>query len=146
VPAQAGTYILLMQLTEDCRLTIGRLGSWPLAAGHYLYVGSAFGPGGLRARLAHHARVSARPHWHVDYLRRPAALRETWFVADARRREHDWAGWLAAQSALAQPVPGFGASDCRCHSHLFHSTARPCLADYHAGLASDSAELACVAF
>ena len=42
--------------------------------GKWYYVGSALEPGGLRVRIAHHARIAARPHWHIDYLRRHTPL------------------------------------------------------------------------
>ncbi len=50
------------------RLEIGRLGSFNIIPGFYAYVGSAFGPGGLRARIRHHLESVAQPHWHIDYL------------------------------------------------------------------------------
>ncbi len=48
---------------------IGRRGELRLQPGFYIYLGSALGPGGVRARLALHFRPCTRPHWHLDYLR-----------------------------------------------------------------------------
>ncbi len=70
-----GTYSLLLYLPRTRLIRVGKLGEFGFANGHYCYVGSAFGPGGLRARLRHHARPAARPHWHIDYLRRYMTLR-----------------------------------------------------------------------
>jgi Uri superfamily endonuclease len=50
------------------RLSVGRLGEFDLVPGFYAYVGSAFGLGGLRARIGHHPESTAEPHWHIDYL------------------------------------------------------------------------------
>jgi Uri superfamily endonuclease len=123
--AAPGTYLLL-ELDRRRRLEVGRLGRIDFPAGWYLYVGSAFGPGGVMARCAHHRRVSPRPRWHIDYLRAAGALREIWYTHDPRRREHAWAGLLAAEKGAAWQPEGFGASDCDCSSHLFYHSKRPC--------------------
>ena len=117
VPDQCGTYALFLELPIGRQLRVGRLGLLPFAASLYLYSGSAFGPGGLRARLLHHLHPTSRPHWHVDYLRRASSLTRVWSTSDPRRLECVWAA--AARSLPgAREVPGFGASDCRCSSHL----------------------------
>src|ERR1035438_8832695 len=67
---------------------IGRLGALQLQSGFYFYVGSALGPGGVRARLAHHLKPSRRPHWHIDYLRAHTRVEEIWYCLDTRRLEH----------------------------------------------------------
>ncbi|MBK9711431.1 MAG: GIY-YIG nuclease family protein [Kouleothrix sp.] len=127
--ALKGIYLLLLRLdAELADLQVGRLGRYRCAAGHYLYVGSAFGPGGLAARLAHHERpAKARPHWHIDYLRAQARLIEAWAVGSTLRRECCWARALAAEPGLSIPIPGFGATDNGCISHLLYSPSRPAL-------------------
>ncbi|MCX7791437.1 MAG: GIY-YIG nuclease family protein [Chloroflexaceae bacterium] len=118
-----GTYILVLQLDRLAPgLRIGKLGMFDFPPGFYLYVGSAFGTGGLAARLAHHRRVEKpRPHWHIDYLRPKARLREAWTVGGPERFEGRWCRALSAAPALSAPVPGFGASDTRYRTHLFYS-------------------------
>ncbi|MGQ9928371.1 MAG: GIY-YIG nuclease family protein [Chloroflexaceae bacterium] len=118
-----GTYILVLQLDRLAPgLRIGKLGVFDFPPGFYFYVGSAFGAGGLPARLAHHCRIEKpRPHWHIDYLRPLARLREAWTVGGPERFESRWCSALAALPALSALVPGFGASDTRCFSHLFFS-------------------------
>ncbi len=122
-----GTYLLILRLDEAiARLPIGRLGALPFPAGYYLYVGSAFGPGGVAARLAHHARrVKPRRHWHIDYLREHSHLVEAWSVACTERLEHAWVRALNATPGVQPVAPGFGASDSPCASHLFLSASRP---------------------
>ena len=66
--ARPGTYALLLGLDEPVELEVGRLGRIHFGSPFYLYFGSAFGPGGLVARLQHHLRPARRPHWHVDYV------------------------------------------------------------------------------
>lgn len=117
-----GTYALLLYCERPGRVRVGRLGWMKLERGYYVYVGSALGPGGLEARLGHHRRRARRPHWHIDYLRRRCALVEVYSRESEERLECEWA------RALGAGVAGFGASDCRCCSHLFHFADRPVLA------------------
>jgi Uri superfamily endonuclease len=103
---------------------VGALGRLALQPGFYVYVGSAFGPGGLAALLAHHLRPARTPHWHIDYLRRHAEPREVWFV-EGVRREHAWAGALATLRSATAPLARFGATDCACHTHLLFFPRQP---------------------
>jgi Uri superfamily endonuclease len=114
-----------MACSSDQKLEIGKLGRLRARPGFYVYVGSAFGPGGLSARIAHHLKISTRPRWHIDYLRPSMEPTEIWFTHDSRHREHQWAGVLASISGAAIPLLGFGASDCRCESHLYFFSFRP---------------------
>lgn len=120
-----GTYTLILRVEDGMRLQVGRLGVLQGHAGYYVYVGSAFGPGGVRARVAHHQRVASRPHWHIDYLRACTHLEHVWYTYDPQRREHQWAQVCAGLPGAAVPLVGFGASDCACVTHLFFFTGRP---------------------
>lgn len=106
-------------------IPIGKLGELRLVRGFYLYAGSAFGPGGLRARLARHALAKKKLHWHIDYLRPHVRLHAIWWLAEAVRREHPWATALGGLRTTSIPLPRFGASDCRCPAHLFFSEREP---------------------
>jgi Uri superfamily endonuclease len=122
-----GTYLLILRLERDIvGLPVGKLGALDFPAGYYLYVGSAFGPGGMPARLAYHVRrEKARPHWHIDYLRTQGHLEEAWCVACSERLERLWVDALSAERVVQTIAPGFGASDSPCKSHLFFSPIRP---------------------
>ncbi len=115
-----GTYVLYLELRSEKRLTVGRLGNVRFRVGHYAYVGRAFGPGGLAARLAHHLRAGASPHWHIDWLRPHGTVREIWYARTAPSDEHQWARALALIRGTTLPARGFGSSDCGCHAHLIH--------------------------
>ena len=52
LPEDKGTYVLIVSVTQMKRLEIGRLGTFDVVPGFYAYVGSAFGAGGLRTRMA----------------------------------------------------------------------------------------------
>jgi Uri superfamily endonuclease len=120
-----GTYALVLRCRRRARLRIGRLGVLQTLPGFYVYVGSALGPGGVAARVRHHQRPAARPHWHIDYLRARADLVEVWHVHGTRCREHRWASIVSGLRDATVPLRGFGASDCNCVSHLFRFDERP---------------------
>ena len=123
LPPEPGTYLLALAAAGPVTVTVGRLGRLTSAATRFLYVGSAHGPGGLRARVARHLRGGGRRHWHIDYLRPHVTPYAVWYVVDPVRHEHAWAAALAALPGLAIPLPGFGSSDCRCSTHLFSGSA-----------------------
>lgn len=128
--ARPGTYILWLWLAETQRLRIGRLGSAVFAPGHYAYVGSAFGPGGVRARLGHHLVVARNRRWHIDYLRAACEVRGAWICYAEHRYEHLWAEALSAISGGEFPLHGFGSSDCDCKTHLVHFKRLPRMASF----------------
>jgi len=127
-----GTYILNIYLTHPAVLTIGRLGTFPFLGGWYTYVGSAFGAGGLRGRLNHHLSQKHSLHWHIDYLRQSASISEIWYLASQTAYEHIWASLLLTMPQASIPVNRFGASDCKCPSHLFYFPTRPSFDSFHA--------------
>lgn len=109
-----GSYVLLMGLPEERMISVGGLGLIGFPRGQYVYVGSALG--GFSSRLNHHLRTGKKPHWHIDYLLEKAVLDAIIIGESMERTECTIARALAR---LFNSVPGFGASDCRCRSHLF---------------------------
>lgn len=122
-----GSYILILHLKEEKVIQVGKLGKFKFPMGYYAYVGSAFGPGGLKGRLLHHFNPTYKPHWHIDYLRKEAEPEEAWITEQKDQREHLWASMLQQLNSAAVPAPEFGCSDCKCTSHLFHFKKRPLL-------------------
>ena len=116
--SKTGSYIVWLQLDSDRRIRVGRLGDITFKAGHYAYVGSAFGPGGVRARLGRHFKCHKKKRWHIDYLRAVSTVREAWVSYDDRRLEHHWADTLTGLKDAWLPVARFGSSDCDCKAHL----------------------------
>ena len=117
LPPLGGAYALSLRLHTTLRLPIARLGRPQLRAGRYVYCGSAYGPGGLRARILRHLDEEKQPHWHIDHLRRSAVIDGILSVPGGG--ECDLVRRLAAQWGSSVPVPGFGSSDCRrCAAHL----------------------------
>lgn len=130
-----GTYLLVIWLARSAPITVGRLGTFIFPAGWYAYAGSALGSGGLEARLARHLpachpraagpRAEKRLHWHIDYLLQHGTVETIWQIASPARLECAWAAEIRALPGTATPVPGFGASDCRCTAHLVYFFDRP---------------------
>lgn len=125
LPERPGSYVLILHLMHSKRIGVGRLGEFDFDAGWYAYVGSARGPGGLAARIARHQREPKPRHWHIDYLRAHAELIAVWYTVGSLGRECSWAGVLRHRPQASLPIPGFGASDCRCPGHLIYFGARP---------------------
>lgn len=119
LPGEPGTYVLWMQLTGRITVQVGKLGRMTLPPGMYAYVGSAHGPGGLRARVQRHLRPHKPVHWHIDAVTALVLVQAIWFEPSPERLECRWARTLAALPDVAMPLPGFGSSDCRCRSHFF---------------------------
>lgn len=103
-------------------ITVGALGNLTFSPGYYCYVGSAMA--GLRARIKRHfRRTEKRLHWHVDYLRErsPAIAAVKWTTP--HRAECVLSQKVAELSESS--IPGFGASDCSCASHLYFFRHNP---------------------
>jgi Uri superfamily endonuclease len=115
-PSAPGAYILQIDIAESVWVTIARKPPMELAAGRYLYCGSAKGPGGLRARLARHMRRGKSVRWHIDQLTERGIVISSWIVPNGRE-----CALVAMLGALPMPIPGFGSSDCMyCRSHLLY--------------------------
>jgi Uri superfamily endonuclease len=120
LPASRGVYVLQLYVAHPQSLVIGRLGQYGLPVGHYFYVGSAHGGGGLRARVGRHLHGAGTLHWHVDYLRAVSEVQAVLYTVTDRRLECEWSRALAQLPRAFIPVPHFGSSDCRsgCGAHL----------------------------
>lgn len=115
-----GSYLLLLKFTEVVNVEVGKLGELSVKPGFYIYSGSAFGPGGLNARIGRHLRRLKKLRWHIDYLRQEVDNVAAYFLANARS-ECTFANELIIAGGEV-PMKGFGSSDCRCISHLVYFT------------------------
>ena len=122
--SKPGTYALVLRSQKSLHTQIGRWGRLTIRPGYYIYVGSAFGPGGVLARVSRHCREVKSKHWHIDYLREFTIPTSVWYSHAAARLEHRWAETLIKMKDTV-PVKGFGCSDCKCDAHLFFSTREP---------------------
>ena len=122
--SEPGTYALIFRSRSTAKTQVGRWGKLELEPGYYVYVGSAFGPGGVRARVSRHCRRTKPKRWHIDYLRMYLRPIEAWYSHEPNHFEHEWAGLLSATRGLSS-IKAFGCSDCHCYSHFFSSTTAP---------------------
>lgn len=112
-----GAYLLALRLigTSETPGSLG--GAQALEPGWYLYAGSAWGGGGLKARVGRHFRKEKKRHWHIDHLTMGAADITALAVPDGK--ECDLVAKLLETGHFRIAMPGFGSSDCRrCESHL----------------------------
>ena len=119
-----GVYTLLIELPEEGRIKVGRLGEISFQKGYYAYVGSALG--GLEARIGRHLRREKKLQWHIDHLTKKATIRKIVIAETDKRMECEVA------KALTQhlpSIPSFGSTDCRCKSHLFSHNDKETLED-----------------
>ena len=122
--SKPGTYALILRSWRRQRLKVGRWREIGVEPGYYIYIGSAFGPGGVQARLNRHCRETKTNHWHIDYLREISSPVGAWMSYEPIRLEHRWARRLVDVEGV-RTIPGFGCSDCKCHTHLFITTEAP---------------------
>lgn len=112
-----GSYLLIIKLENDAKITIGKLGEVEFNKGFYVYVGSALN--GLEQRIQRHLRENKKTHWHIDYLLKHVTVSDIFYKENNAREEciiaKKFEGTLPS-------ILGFGCSDCKCKSHLFYGT------------------------
>lgn len=123
--SEKGTYALIMRLDQQCRIPVGKLGTFLFPEGWYVYTGSAFGPGGLKSRIHRHLKKKKKNHWHIDYLRNRCNIINVWISTSETRLECQWASKLYQSGNAIISVSGMGSSDCTCETHLFLFKKQP---------------------
>ena len=122
--SKPGTYALILQSRERSKIQVGRTHEVMVEPGYYVYIGSAFGSGGVRARVNRHCRKTKPKHWHIDYLREFTAVLGAWVSYEPARLEHIWAQTLSRKEGITL-IPDIGCTDCDCLSHLYFSSVAP---------------------
>lgn len=121
-PASGGAYVLVLILDKPVNFGRARK-SARFEPGTYVYSGSAYGPGGIRARLSRHFRRDKKLHWHVDWLTIAASRIEA--ISVEAGSECEIIDRLVSCAAFAPVLAGFGSSDCRnCTTHLLQWLGR----------------------
>jgi len=119
-----GVYALVISLSEQVLVEVGRLGRVKLGAGVYVYVGSGFGSASssVEGRLTRHFRGAKHKHWHIDYLLgNPYAEPAAALFSEAKESlECRLAESILSDLGAEVAHKGFGASDCSCQGHLVH--------------------------
>lgn len=113
-----GSYLLVIHAEQSMEIQVGSLGSVDLVPGYYIYAGKH--RVNLEKRLERHFSEKKKVRWHVDYLTSAVQPMCAYYFPD------DVECRLATQLASQlSGIKGFGASDCKCTSHLFYSPSNP---------------------
>lgn len=115
-PDAKGAYLLVLELGEPLPFQRGPT-VHVFEPGWYVYAGSAYGPGGIRARVRRHFRRGKKLHWHIDQLTGAADSICALSLRDGS--ECAIVSELSCSPAFMPSLAGFGSSDCQiCPTHL----------------------------
>lgn len=126
-PTLPGTYVMVYRIRAAIDdLIVGQLGTFNFPAGYYLYIGSAFGPGGVKCRTDRHLTADTVKRWNIDYLKPFGEPVAVWWTTDPVKWECRWAELVRQLPGGSVPAPEFGARDCRkCAAHLYRFVRWP---------------------
>ncbi len=122
IPESKGTYILVIEVVNDINIKIGCLGKRKLERGVYVYIGSARGPGGLKARIYRHLKLNKRIKWHIDYLtvNPKVRIKAVFYLKSKDLLESIVANKLLSNNFFKGVIKGFGCTDRRNnYTHLY---------------------------
>ena len=123
--SETGSYVLILKCSQYKEIVVGKSGRMELEPGFYLYAGSAFGPGGISARVSRHLRTGKNLRWHIDFLREQTHVHAVLLEYSETRREEPWVRHMAECGRFKIPMAGFGSTDSRHRAHLFYTAGTP---------------------
>lgn len=118
-----GFYMLLIRVGEGKTIRAGSLGEIFFNKGYYTYVGSAMK--GLSKRISRHIKRKKKKRWHIDYLTAEAEEVKAIPIIGPKGNDMECEIAFILHRMADNAVKGFGSSDCRCKSHLFHFLGNP---------------------
>lgn len=118
-----GVYSILMELTEEKEIAVGKLGSFLFPPGYYVYTGRAMR--NLTARINRHKREEKKLFWHIDYFLNCSLIKALLIIPTGMDLECRLNNQTIKLERARIIVPGFGSSDCRCSSHLIFFSSYP---------------------
>ncbi len=115
-----GTYLLFIKIIDPIEITIKGKSSL-LNRGYHIYIGSAFGAGGLSSRLHRHLRRKKKKHWHIDQITSSKFSEIISIGVLLKQRVECELSKIIGDIEKTVPITGFGNSDCKkkCISHFF---------------------------
>ena len=115
-----GTYLLFIKIIKSVEITIKGKSSL-LNAGYYIYIGSAFGAGGLSSRLHRHLRKIKKKNWHIDQITSSTFSEIICIGVLLKQRVECELSKIIGDIEKTVPITGFGNSDCekKCISHFY---------------------------
>jgi len=121
-----GIYTLIIFLSREICVNVGKLGQQKFPKGYYTYTGSALGKGSssLRHRISRHLQKEKRNFWHIDFLlaNENATVKAVVAAETNEKLECNLNRYIKGKGGAKILVKRFGASDCRenCESHLLY--------------------------
>lgn len=112
-----GIYLLYLKILDNVNIEVGKLGSFKLEKGTYIYVGSD--QRNVERRIQRHVSKKKKKKWHIDYVtsHEKAIVKAACIYDLPKEYECKLANVLLEMGF--NMVKGFGSSDCRCISHFF---------------------------
>lgn len=111
------TYCLIIELNQNSRIIIGKLGEFDFKKGYYVYIGSALNS--IDGRIKRHLKDEKKLFWHIDYLLNSSNSRIKEIILE--RSSEKWECSIAGEiSKKGMTVNKFGCSDCKCNAHLYY--------------------------
>lgn len=116
-----GIYCLVIYVSKNKKIQIGKLGNSDFKKGYYVYVGSALN--NLEKRISRHQSKNKKIYWHIDYLTAQEEILEIKkFITDKKLE----CSLAAKVNKLSDGnVSSFGCGDCNCKTHLFYFRKNP---------------------
>jgi len=121
-----GIYSLVIFLSKEVCINVGKLGNQRFPKGYYTYTGSALGTGvsTLYNRVSRHLKKEKPKRWHIDFLLAHENTVVTTLIAAQtnKKAECEMNRHIKESTEAKIPCRGFGASDCKekCESHLLY--------------------------
>jgi sugar fermentation stimulation protein A len=114
-----GAYLLVLKNEGDESIRVGRRDIY-FYEGYYIYCGSAMN--GLAKRIERHFLREKKLRWNIDYISARMQPIKAFGILSNEKIEC----WLSKElSAIFDAFDNFGASDCRCETHLYYSRTTP---------------------
>ena len=110
-----GCYCLIIEVKENKKIKIGKLGKIEFKTGFYVYVGSAMNS--LESHLKRHLRKNKKLHWHIDYLLNHSKIDMIIYNISNKKIECEISQNM---KNISGNIDKFGCSDCDCTSHLYY--------------------------
>lgn len=119
----SGIYNLIIKLSEEKKIKIGRLGTFVFPVGFYIYTGSA--QNGLEKRINRHYSSQKKFHWHIDYLLYHAKIVKAIRHLGDKKAECELSSLISKRKGAQIIAERFGSSDCICNTHLYYFKKSP---------------------
>ncbi len=122
---EKGVYTLIISISKETEIEVGKLGKKRFLKGYYTYTGSALGKGSnLRKRVLRHLGKKKRKFWHIDFLLSSKESSINAVIAAPTNIKKECQINLLIRKKLKPNilVKGFGSSDCKsgCRAHLLY--------------------------